>query len=50
MAQNTELPSWHRVLECGLSAGTGLQWTVSGGVPASSLIVNPVNARTNPSG
>jgi 3',5'-cyclic-AMP phosphodiesterase len=31
-------PTRRRVLECGLWAGAGVLWTVSGGVPRSSLI------------
>jgi len=46
MAQNTDLPNRRRVLECGLWAGAGLLWTMSGGVPHSSLIGTPAAAKT----
>jgi 3',5'-cyclic AMP phosphodiesterase CpdA len=38
MSQERKGPSRRRVLECGLWAGAGVLWTVSGGVPRSSLV------------
>jgi 3',5'-cyclic-AMP phosphodiesterase len=49
MGQNTDLPSRRRLLKCGLWAGAGLLWTVSGGVPYSTLIANRAAARTSAS-
>jgi len=40
----TDQPNRRAVLECMLWAGAGVLWTVSGGVPRSSLIGRPANA------
>ncbi len=49
MAKNTDLPTRRRVLDCGLWAGAGLLWTMSGGIPRSSLIGKAAAAPTNAS-
>lgn len=38
MSQNRDLPSRRHVLQCGAWAGAGILWTLTGGVPRSSLI------------